>query len=429
MKKITFLLLALSLCLGLQLPLSAQSFEAFDQYLSKEVQEGRLVGVHGMVFQDGQLVYNQSYGLRDRESKDPLRGDELYFIQSMTKPIVSVALMTLYEEGKFQLDDPVSKYLPEYANLQVVNDPTQGITAGTHPAPSAMTVRQVLSHTAGMSHGIAPIAYDKELWNGIILNGNLKTLAQRTEALAKIPLAFDPGSKWNYSFSPDIVGRLVEVLSGKSLDQYLQERIFGPLEMNNSGYNLSEAQKQRVMTVYSYSADTTLNRAWGQPTPSGNTLFAGVNALFTSTADYLRFGEMMLNQGEWNGKRILKPETVALITADHTTDIQYRLTPKDSYTVLGNGIVTDALGTLNLEPGHGFGLGFAIVQDPKKANRSKSAKGEYFWSGANSTHFFINPEKKIVAVFMTQVASVGSPNPYGFYFGNEMRNSIYKGID
>ncbi len=429
MKKITFLLLALSLCLGLQLPLSAQSFEAFDQYLSKEVQEGRLVGVHGMVFQDGKLIYDQTYGLRDRESKDPLRGDELYFIQSMTKPIVSVALMTLYEEGKFQLDDPVSKYLPEYANLQVVNDPTQGITAGTHPAPSAMTVRQVLSHTAGMSHGIAPIAYDKELWNGIILNGNLKTLAQRTEALAKIPLAFDPGSKWNYSFSPDIVGRLVEVLSGKSLDQYLQERIFGPLEMNNSGYNLSEAQKQRVMTVYSYSADTTLNRAWGQPTPSGNTLFAGVNALFTSTADYLRFGEMMLNQGEWNGKRILKPETVALITADHTTDIQYRLTPKDSYTVLGNGIVTDALGTLNLEPGHGFGLGFAIVQDPKKANRSKSAKGEYFWSGANSTHFFINPEKKIVAVFMTQVASVGSPNPYGFYFGNEMRNSIYKGID
>jgi CubicO group peptidase (beta-lactamase class C family) len=429
MKKITFLLLALSLCLGLQRPLSAQSFEAFDQYLSKEVQEGRLVGVHGMVFQDGQLVYNQTYGLRDRESKDPLRGDELYFIQSMTKPIVSVALMTLYEEGKFQLDDPVSKYLPEYANLQVVNDPTQGITAGTHPAPSAMTVRQVLSHTAGMSHGIAPIAYDKELWNGIILNGNLKTLAQRNEALAKIPLAFDPGSKWNYSFSPDIVGRLVEVLSGKSLDQYLQERIFGPLEMNNSGYNLSEAQKQRVMTVYSYSADKTLNRSWGQPTPSGNTLFAGVNALFTSTADYLRFGEMMLNQGEWNGKRILKPETVALITADHTTDIQYRLTPKDSYTVLGNGIVTDALGTLNLEPGHGFGLGFAIVQDPKKANRSKSAKGEYFWSGANSTHFFINPEKKIVAVFMTQVASVGSPNPYGFYFGNEMRNSIYKGID
>ncbi len=428
MKKITFLLLALSLYLGLLLPLNAQSFAAFDQYLSTEVKEGRLVGVHGMAFQDGKLVYNQTHGLRDRESKDPLRGDELYFIQSMTKPIVSVALMTLYDEGKFQLDDPVSKYLPEYANLQVVNDPTKGLSSGTHPAPSAMTIRQILSHTAGMSHGIAPIAYDKELWNGIILNGNLKTLAQRTEALARIPLAFDPGSKWNYSFSPDLVGRLVEVLSGKSLDQYLQERIFGPLEMNNSGYNLSEAQKQRVMTVYSYSADTPLNRAWGQPTPSGNTLFAGVNALFTSTADYVRFGEMMLNQGEWKGKRILKPETVALITGDHTTNIQYRLTPKDPYTVLGNGIVTDALGTLNLEPGHGFGLGFAIVQEPSLANRPAAAKGEFFWAGANSTHFFINPAKKLVVVFMTQVASVGSPNPYGFYFGNELRNAVYKDL-
>jgi CubicO group peptidase (beta-lactamase class C family) len=428
MKKSTFLLFGLSLLLGFQLQLQAQSFAAFDQYLSKEVQEGRLVGVHGMVFQDGKLVYDQTYGLRDRESKDPLRGDELYFIQSMTKPIVSVALMTLYDEGKFQLDDPVAKYLPEYANLQVVNDPTKGLSSGTHPAPSAMTIRQILSHTAGMSHGIAPIAYDKELWNGIILNGKLKTLAQRTEALAKIPLAFDPGSKWNYSFSPDVVGRLVEVLSGKSLDQYLQERIFGPLQMKNSGYNLSDTQKQRVMTVYSYSADTTLTRGFGQPTPTGNTLFAGVNALFTSTADYIRFGEMMLNQGEWKGKRILKPETVALITADQTGGIQFRLTPKDSFIVLGNGIVTDALGTLNLEPGHGFGLGFAIVQDPELANRPAAAKGEFFWSGANSTHFFINPEKKIVAVFMTQVASVGSPNPYGFYFGNEMRRTIYQGL-
>ena len=428
MKKINYILVAISLLLAVQLNLQAQSFATFDRYLSNEVKEGRLVGVHGMVFQNGKLVYDQTYGLRDRESKDPLRGDELYFIQSMTKPIVSVALMTLYDEGKFQLDDPVSKYLPEYANLQVVNDPTKGLAAGTHPAPSAVTIRQVLSHTAGMSHGIAPIAYDKELWNNIILNGNLKTLAQRTEALAKIPLAFDPGSKWNYSFSPDLVGRLVEVLSGKSLDKFLQERIFAPLEMENSGYNLSEFQKERVMSVYSYSADTTLTRAFAQPTPTGNTLFAGVNALFTSTADYIRFGEMMLNQGEWNGKRILKPETVALITRDQTTGIQYRLMPKDSYTPLGNGIVTDALGTLNLEPGHGFGLGFAIVQDPKMANRPAAAKGEFFWAGANSTHFFINPAKKVVVVFMTQVASVGSPNPYGFYFGNELRNAVYKDL-
>lgn len=429
MKKFIPFFLGLTLLLGFQIQSHAQTFAAFDRYLSTEVAEGRLIGVHGMVFQEGKLVYDQTHGLRDRESKDPLRGDEVYFIQSMTKPIVSVALMTLYDEGKFQLDDPVSKFLPEYANLQVVNDPSQGSAAGTHPAPSAITIRQVLSHTSGMSHGISALPYDKEIWNGIILNGKLKTLAQRTEALAKMPLAFDPGSKWNYSFSPDVVGRLVEVLSGKSLDQFLQERIFGPLEMNNSGYNLSEAQKQRITTVYAFNTHTELIRTMGQPTPSGNTLFAGVNALFASTADYMRFGEMLLNQGEWNGKRILKPETVALMTADHTAGIQFRLTTNDAYTRLGNGIVNDELGTLNLEPGYGFGLGFAIVQDPKLANRPAATKGEYFWSGANSTHFFINPKKKIVAVFMTQVASVGSPNPYGFYFGNEMRNAVYKDLD
>ncbi|NDE62022.1 MAG: class A beta-lactamase-related serine hydrolase, partial [Cyclobacteriaceae bacterium] len=152
MKKGFFFLLGLSFLVGIQL--QAQSFTEFDAFLSKEVKEGRLVGVHGMVYLEGKVVYDKTHGMRDRETKDPLKGDELYFIQSMTKPIVSVALMTLYEEGKFQLDDPVSNYLPEYANLQVVNDPTVGSSSGTHPAPSPITIRQILSHTSGMSHGI-----------------------------------------------------------------------------------------------------------------------------------------------------------------------------------------------------------------------------------------------------------------------------------
>ena len=431
MKKI-FILLTLSLVFfggsQAQQKSTNSSFAEFDQYLSKEVAEGRLIGVHGMVYQDGKVVYDQFYGLRDKEAAAAMQGDELFFIQSMTKPIVSVALMTLYDQGKFQLDEPISKYLPEFAAMQVVNDPTIGSSSGTHAAPSPMTIRQVLSHTSGMSHGIAPIAFDKELWNGIILNGKLKTLEQRTSALAKMPLAFDPGRKWNYSFSPDVVGRLVEVLSGKTLDVYLQEYIFTPLEMNNSGYNLDEAQQKRIQTVYAFAADSTLKRTMmGQPTATGNTLFAGVNALFTSTADYLRFGEMLLNQGSWKGKQILKPETVALMTQDHSQGVE-RLDGKDTFERLGNGIVTDELKTLNLEPGHGFGLGFAVVQDPKSAQREPLSKGEYFWSGANSTHFFVNPKKKLVAVFMTQVGSVGTPNPDGFYFGNEMRRTIYQGL-
>jgi CubicO group peptidase (beta-lactamase class C family) len=431
MKKIFILLLTLSLTIfslsHAQQNQNRSSFAEFDRYLTNEVAEGRLIGVHGMIYQDGKLVYDHTYGLRDKEAAADMQGDELYFIQSMTKPIVSVALMTLYDQGKFQLDEPISKYLPEFAAMRVVNDPTIGSSSGTHAAPSPMTIRQILSHTSGMSHGIAQIAYDKELWNGIILNGKLKTLEQRTSALAKIPLAFDPGTKWNYSFSPDLVGRLVEVLSGKTLDVYLQEYIFTPLDMKNSGYNLNEIQQKRVKAVYAFSSDSTLKRTLAQPTPSGNTLFAGINALFTSTADYLRFGEMLLNQGSWNGKQILRPETVALMTQDHTQGVE-RLTNSDSFSHLGNGIVTDALGTLNLEPGHGFGLGFAVVQDPKAAQRESLAKGEFFWAGANSTHFFVNPKKKLVAVFMTQVGSIGATNPYGFYFSDEMRKAVYKGL-
>lgn len=399
----------------------------FDQFLSREVAEGRLIGVHGMVYQDGKLIYDHTFGLRDKEVAAGMQGNEIYFIQSMTKPIVSVALMTLYDQGKFQLDEPISKYLPEFAAMRVVNDPTIGSSSGTHAAPSFMTIRQVLSHTSGMSHGIAQIAFDKELWNGIILNGQLKTLEQRTTALAKLPLAFDPGSKWNYSFSPDVVGRLVEVLSGKTLDVYLQEYIFNPLQMKNSGYNLDEEQRKRIQTVYAFASDSTLKRTMGQPTPSGNTVFAGINALFTSTADYLHFGEMLLNKGSWKEKQILKPETVALMTQDHTQGIE-RLNGSDTFSRLGNGIVTDNLKTLNLEPGHGFGLGFAVVKDPKAAQRESQSEGEFFWAGANSTHFFVNPKKKLVAVFMTQVGSVGTPNPYGFYFGNEMRRTIYQGL-
>ena len=405
------------------------NFSTYDSYLSNEVKEGRLVGVQGMVFQDGKLIYEKSYGLRDRESGDSMRGNELYFIQSMTKPIVSAALMTLYDEGKFQLDDPVSKYLPEFSSLQVVKDPTQGSSSGTYPAVSPVTIRQALSHTAGMSHGIAPIAYDKEIWNALILNPNIKTLGERVTALSKLPLMWEPGSKWNYSFTPDIVGRLVEVISGKDLSAYLQEKIFDPLGMKETGYNLSEDQQKRVMVVYGFNPDSSLRRMDPQPSMSRNTIYSGVNALFSSAKDYLTFATMLLNRGELNGKRILKPETVDLMSSDHTGGIRYRLDTSSQYVRLGNGIVTDSLGTLNLEPGYQFGLGLAIVQDPARAQRTAATKGEFFWSGANSTYFFVNPSKKLVGIFMTQVASVGNPNPYGFYFGDQMRASIYKGVE
>lgn len=430
MKKLFFLLpLALILVSCQQKDNSKDlTFTDYDTYLSEEVKDGRLIGVQGIIYQDGEVVYEKSYGFRDRESGDSMKGNELYFIQSMTKPIVSAALMTLYDEGKFSLDDPVSKYLPEFTNLQVVKDPTIGSSSGTYPASSAVTVRQVLCHTAGMSHGIAPIAYDKEIWNALLVNPTITTLGDRVTALSKLPLMWEPGIKWNYSFTPDIVGRLVEVISGKDLSTYLQEKIFDPLGMKESGYNLSEEQQKKVMVVYAFNPDSTLSRMEAQPSMKGNTIFSGVNALFCSAKDYLSFATMLLNRGELNGKRVLKPETVDLMTTDHTGEIKFRLDTTSQYVKLASGIVTDSLGTLNLEPGYNFGLGLAILQDPAKAKRTELAKGEYFWSGANSTYFFVNPSKKLVGAFMTQIASVGTPNPYGFYFGDQMRTTIYQGV-
>ena len=183
------------------------------------------------------------------------------------------------------------------------------------------------------------------------------------------------------------------------------------------------------MVVYAFNSDSTLSRMEAQPSMKGNTIFSGVNALFCSAKDYLSFATMLLNRGELNGKRILKPETVDLMAADHTGEIKFRLDTTSQYVKLASGIVTDSLGTLNLEPGYNFGLGLAILQDPAKAKRTDLAKGEYFWSGANSTYFFVNPSKKLVGVFMTQIASVGIANPYGFYFGDQMRASIYKGVE
>jgi CubicO group peptidase (beta-lactamase class C family) len=431
MRKLLFLISLTYIMVGCQQQNESvpANFSDYDNYLSAEVKEGRLIGVQGMVYQDGKLIYNKSYGLRDRESGDSMKGNELYFIQSMTKPIVSVALMTLYEEGKFQLDDPISKYLPEFSNLQVVNDPTKGSSFGTHPSSTPITIRQALSHTAGMSHGIATIAYDKEIWNALIMNPTIKTLGERVTAMSKLPLMWEPGSKWNYSFTPDIIGRLVEVISGKNLSEYMKEKIFDPLQMHETSYNLTPEQQKRVMVVYGFNQDSTLRRMENQPSMSNNTIYSGVNALFSSANDYLSFATMLLNKGELNGKRILKPETVDLMTADQTGDIQFRLNTASNYVKLGNGIVTDSLGTLNLEPGYDFGLGFAIVKDPAQAGRTSATKGEFFWSGANSTYFFVNPSKKLIGVFMTQVASVGNPNPYGFYFGNQMRTSIYKGVE
>ncbi|MEI8073861.1 MAG: serine hydrolase domain-containing protein [Bacteroidota bacterium] len=430
MKKINFILATLITLLfsySNQIEAQAKAFNNLDNYLQTEIKAGRLKGVHAAVYQNGSLVFDHFYGFRDVESKDTMQGNEEYFIQSMTKPIVTVGLMKLYEAGKIKLDDPIEKYLPEFKNLLVVNDPKIGTASGTHPANASITIKQLLSHTSGLSHGISPIAYDKEIFK-TAFDLTIKTLAERVTKIATLPLMFQPGTKFTYSFSVDLTARIIEVVSGKSLDVYLKENILDPLGMKNTGYNLNELQTKREMMVYDFKLDKTLTRAVGQPKPNNNSLFAGVNGLFSTTHDYMVFAEMLLNKGSLNGVRILKPATVDLMTTTVTDDLLTKTKEKSGYINAATGLVVDAIGSMNLEPGYDFGLGLCVLKDPAIAKRDNAAKGEFFWSGANATHFFVNPTQKLVAVFMTQIGFMPNRNPYGFYFGDEFRKNIYKDL-
>lgn len=408
--------------------LFAQTFQSLDQYLQKEVEAKKLIGVHGLVFHKNKVVYDKFYGKRDQENQIPMSGNEIYYLQSMSKPVITVALMTLYEQGKFQLDDPVENYLPEFKNLRVVHDVNKGMASGNVAANSKVTIRQLISHTSGMSHGITQVKMDRDIWNTILFDTSLTTIQKRVAALAKIPLSYQPGTKWNYSFGPDVASRLIEVLSGQTTDAYLKKTIFQPLGIKEMGYNLNPEQQKRAMILYEFQHGKNLVRANMQPQSSGVTVFAGVNALWGTMQDYLTFAKMLYHEGELNGKRILKKETLDLMRTDVTAEINRKPDQSSQIYKIANGISLDEDGSTNLEPGYGFGLGFGILVNPAAANKTNVSAGEYFWSGANSTHFFVNPKDDVIGIFMTQIGALTTPNPYQFYFGDEFRKGVYAGI-
>jgi len=406
----------------------AQNFQTLDQFLQQNVQQKKLMGVHGLVYHKNKVVYNKFYGKRDVENNVAMSGNEIYYLQSMSKPIVTVALMTLFEQGKFQLEDPVEKYLPEFQHLTVVKDVNKGMASGSIPTQQKITIRQLLSHTSGMSHGITQVKMDRDIWNTILYDQSLTTIEKRVKALAKIPLSYEPGTKWNYSFGPDVASRLIEVLSGETTDAFLKRTIFQPLGMKDTGYNLNPEQQKRAMIVYDFADGKNLTRSAMQPQSTGVTVFAGVNALWGTTDDYLKFAKMLYNNGELNGKRILKKETLELMRQDVTGPITRKPDQNSWIYKIATGICITDDGSTNLEPGYGFGIGFGLLKDPLLANKENVSEGEYFWSGANSTHFFVNPKDDVVAVFMTQIGALTTPNPFQFYFSDEFRKGVYEGI-
>jgi CubicO group peptidase (beta-lactamase class C family) len=379
------------------------------------VADGKIPGAISLVARRGKVVHFETYGSRYVETGAPMTADTIFRIYSMTKPIASVALMTLYEQGKFQLDDPAAKYIPEFAGLKVFAGGTADQYAVREPA-RPMTIRDLLTHMSGLiSADDSPVG---QLYERANLRGSMSggTLAQMAQKVAALPLACDPGSKWNYGISTDFVGYLCEVIAGVPFDRFLQERIFDPLGMSDTGFNVPESELTRFAANYrrgdskqpSFELIDRPDQSSAYAKP--RTYFSGAGGLVSTAADYWRFCKMLGNGGTLDGARILGTRTLQYMATNHLPG---------GHDLAGVGQPRFTETTME---GIGFGLGFAVLLDPATA-QVIGAPGEYYWGGAASTAFFISPREELALIFLTQLMPSSS-----YPFRRELRQAAYGAI-
>lgn len=386
--------------------------ERITDHLDKHyIQSGKIAGCQTLVARHGEVAYCESQGSMDLERRKPMADDTIFRIYSMTKPITSVALMTLYEQGAFQLNDPVSRVIPEWRDQQVYVSGS-GADMQTRAPKQPMTFRHLLSHTGGLTYGAADHPVDQAYREQGVRRGEGETLRTFVEKLARVPLRYDPGEQWLYSLSTDVCGYLVEALSGQRFDQYLQQQIFDPLEMQDTSFSVAPAKVDRFAANYQRRPDKTLQLI-DDPAVSSYlktpAFFSGGGGLTSTIADYYRFCEMLRRGGELDGARILGPRTIELMTKNHLTG--------------GLDLAQMALGgrSETANEGVGFGLGFAMTLGEVEAGTI--AAGDYYWGGAASTIFWVDPNEDLVVIFMTQLMPSGS-----FNFRGQLKNIIYSAI-
>lgn len=389
-RRIGVLFLALCLAaLGAELPraapesvgLSAARLARITQAMKDDVASGQLAGALAVVARKGKIAYWETVGMADRETGRALRDDDIFRIYSMTKPIVGVGLMMLYEEGKFRLNDPVKRHLPEMAGVKVLID-------GERRKPKReMTVQDLMRHTAGLTYGLfgnSPV--DKLYTEAGVLAGN-RSIAEFVTKLGKLPLKHEPGATWDYSVAVDVQGRLIEVLSGMDLDKYLEERIFKPLDMRDTAFRVPPEKKKRLAQLYLRAGDKQSIRAAPPGRSAGyfdyeSKWFSGGGGLTSTARDYLRFAQMLLNGGKLDDARLLSRKTVELMTRNHVEGLK--------------------VGSPILRAGYGFGLDFAVHVDPTKSGLNGSV-GEYNWEGLAGTLFWVDPAEQMVGLYMIQM--------------------------
>ncbi len=365
-----------------------------DTHFQRYVDDGRLPGWQVIVSRHGEPVHASTAGRRDLAADLPFTDDTIVRLFSMTKPITSVAAMMLYEEGAFELKDPVSRFIPAFADARVYRSGNANAPV-TDPLTEPMRIWHLLTHTSGLTYGfhhqhVTDARYRKEGFEWGTPPG--VDLATACDAWASLPLAFQPGAEWNYGVSTDVLGRVVEVVSGMSLDEFFRKRIFDPLAMTDTGFSVDPGQRERAAKLYLAHADD--RTAYETPVdlnpPEGLPFLSGGGGLWGTGGDYLRFCHFMLGRGELDGVRLLGSRTVDYMTRNH----------------LPGGADLEAFGRpLFAETsydGVGFGLGFSVSIDPV-ANKVPSSPGEYAWGGAASTAFWCDPVEDLAVVFLTQL--------------------------
>ena len=378
--RILYLFLVLSLqTVVAQDHLDLDKLAAFEEFLKNEITDGQIAGAEVLVYHQDKIAWRTNLGYSDVDTQALLSENSVYFLQSMTKPIMSVAIMQLVEQGRLRLDEDAATYLPELNQLEVINDLSTGVNGATSKRKSNISIQQLLTHTAGLSHGLGENLFDKELfklmYNDLFDPAVYEKLEDRLAVLLQVPLIGQPGEQWYYSGATDVLALIVQKVSGQPINTYLREHIFTPLGMNETGYNLTVESAKRVMKVHLKNEEGKLITSPVQVPTQANTVYGGTYGLFSSMNDYLQFCKMILNQGSLNGKQVLEAETVALMQQNH-------------------------VGTL-LGPSRGFGLGFGVLVDTEK-DPSPGSNGQIYWGGFFKTHFFIDPTEDLIAIFMTQ---------------------------
>lgn len=387
---------------------STDRLQRIDRVLKEYVDQGKQAGIIALVVRNGQIVYHKAFGENGTTTKAPLQRDAIMRIASQTKAITSLAVMMLYEEGRFLLDDPISKYIPAFKSPVVLdNYNAADTTYTTKPAKSEITIRQLLTHTSGLSYaGIGTKEAVAIYAKGGVPSGigtPMYSLSATIPALAKLPLVNQPGEKWTYSLSTDVLGYFVEVLSGQSLDQFFRTRIFEPLGMNDTYFYMPASKASRLATLYTEAPGTRAVAPMpaqlgltDYPNKAG-TYYSGGAGLSSTAYDYAIFLQMMLNGGEYGGKRLLAPATVHLMTQNQ-------------------------IGALN-QGDNKFGLGFGISTE-KAAAKLPVSVGMFEWGGFFGTNYWADPQKGIIGLIMTQKY----PNSYGD-LNDKFRVLVYQALD